>query len=78
MSESKNIKFEKGLEELEKTVRELESGELTLEEALKHYESGIKTSRALQTQLAEAEKKIEVLTKNMEGKMEAKQMRSKQ
>jgi exodeoxyribonuclease VII small subunit len=72
MSDNKNIKFEKGLEDLEKIVRDLENGELNLEDALKRYEDGIKLSRTLQGKLTEASKKIEVLTKNLEGNLEAK------
>jgi exodeoxyribonuclease VII small subunit len=69
MSDEKNIKFEKGLEELEKIVSELESGELTLEDVLKRYEQGIKMSRLLQGRLEEATKKIEVLMKNADGSL---------
>ena len=72
MTDDKNVKFEKGLEELEKIVTELESGELTLDEVLKRYEQGVKISRLLQGKLEEATQKIEVLTKNLEGKLEAK------
>lgn len=70
--ELKNVKFEKGLEELEKIVTELESGELTLDEVLKRYEQGVKISRLLQGKLEEATQRIEVLTKNLEGKLETK------
>ncbi len=70
--ELKNVKFEKGLEELEKIVTELESGELTLDEVLKRYEQGVTISRLLQGKLEEATQKIEVLTKNLEGKLETK------
>ena len=72
MTESKDIKFEKGLEDLEKIVRALEDGELSLEDALRQYEAGIKLSRVLQGKLEEASKKIEVLTKTMGGDLEAK------
>ena len=34
--------FEEALQELEKTVQELESGELTLEDSLKKFERGMK------------------------------------
>jgi len=68
----KNMKFEKGLEELERIVTELESGELTLDEVLKRYEQGVKVSRLLQGKLQEATQKIEVLTKDLEGKLEVR------
>lgn len=61
------IKFEKALERLEKIVEELEAGNIPLEDALKKYEEGIKLSLACQKKLAQAEKKIEVLTRSLDG-----------
>ena len=72
MTDKKELQFEKGLQELEGIVRDLESGELTLDDALKRYEEGIKYSRALQGKLEEATKKIEVLSKQLDGTLEAK------
>ena len=64
---SEELKFEKALERLEKIVEELESGNIPLEDALKKYEEGVKLSRACSEKLAQAEKKIEVLTKTLNG-----------
>src|SRR3989338_4544475 len=64
---SEELKFEKAMEKLEKIVQDLESGEISLEEALKRYEEGVKLSRACQAKLAEAEKKIEMLTRGANG-----------
>jgi len=61
------FQFEKAMENLEKIVEAMENGELTLDEALKKYEEGVQWVRACQSQLVEAEKKIEVLTKTLEG-----------
>ncbi len=61
------VSFEKALEKLEKIVEMLESGSVTLEEALSRYEEGIKLSRQCQEKLAQAEKKIEVLTRTAKG-----------
>lgn len=66
---SEDIKFEKALERLSKLVEELESGDISLEEALKKYEEGVKLSKACQEQLAKAEKKIEILSRTLEGKL---------
>lgn len=66
---SEEIQFEKALEKLEKIVTELESGDLGLEDALKKYEEGIRISRACQKKLTEAEKRIEILTKSMDGSL---------
>ena len=61
-------KFEKALEELEQIVAKLEKGNLSLEESLKLFEEGIKLSRFCNSKLEEAEKKIEILQKDTEGK----------
>jgi len=55
--------LEKSLEELETLVEQLESGDLSLEEALKHFERGVKLTRECQTALKEAEQKVEILLK---------------
>jgi len=64
-------KFEKDLERLEEIVSALEEGELPLDDALKRFEEGIKLAKRCEKALSEAEKKIEILTKNADGKLEA-------
>lgn len=64
--------FEKDLGKLEQIVQNLEKGELTLEEALKQFEEGIRLARQCEKALSEAERKIEILLKNEEGEIEAK------
>jgi len=64
-------KFEKDLEQLEKIVGQLEEGELSLDDALKQFESGIKLAKRCEKALSKAEKKIAVLTKNADGELEA-------
>ncbi len=64
---SEEIKFEKALERLEKIVEDLEAGNIPLEDALKKYEEGVKLSGLCQNRLAQAEKKIEVLTRSLDG-----------
>ena len=63
------FQFEKALEDLEKIVEAMESGELTLDQALKKYEEGVGLVRACQSKLIETEKKIEILTKTLEGSL---------
>ena len=53
--------LEKSLEELEALLNELESGELTLEAALAHFERGVKLTRQCQKALRTAEQKVEIL-----------------
>lgn len=54
--------FESVLEELQKTVKALESGSLSLEDSIAAYEKGMQLIRAAQAELATAEKRIEFLT----------------
>lgn len=59
--------FESSLGELEKIVRQLEDGDLSLEESLKLFEDGVKLSRECQERLTQAERRIEVLLKDEKG-----------
>ena len=53
--------FETSLDELEGIVRKLESGDLSLDESLKLFESGVRLARECQERLDQAERRIEVL-----------------
>ena len=53
--------IESKLNDLEKILEELESGNLDLDESLKKFEKGVKLSRECQKTLEEAELKIKVL-----------------
>ena len=58
-----NLKdFEKSLQNLEKIVTQMETGELGLEESLKAFERGVKLTRDCQTALKNAELKVQTLT----------------
>ena len=59
MADIKN--FEKDLGKLEALVEELESGELSLDEALKKFEQGVKLTRSCQQALSEAELRVKQL-----------------
>ena len=61
-----DFNFEKALENLEQLVSSMESGELSLEDSLKAFETGIKLTRECQTALKEAEQKIQIIM-NEEG-----------
>ncbi|MFY9752990.1 MAG: exodeoxyribonuclease VII small subunit [Candidatus Acidiferrales bacterium] len=63
--------FEKGLGRLEEVVKRLESADLSLDEAMKLFEEGVKLSRDCQKQLEEAEGKVEILLKKADGKIAA-------
>jgi len=64
------IKFEEALKRLEKIVEELETGELSLDEALRRYQEGIELSRICNQRLESAKKKIDLLVKNKKGELE--------
>jgi exodeoxyribonuclease VII small subunit len=66
MAEKKQT-FETSLQELEKIVRKLEDGDLSLEESLKLFEDGVRLSRECQERLNQAERRIEVLLKDENG-----------
>jgi len=58
---SEALSFEDSMTKLGLIVDELESGELTLEDALKKFEEGIKLARNSQARLDAAEAKVEEL-----------------
>jgi len=67
MSAAKTFNLEKSLQDLEKLVEELESGDLPLEKAMKKFEAGIKLTRGCQAALKDAEQKVEILLKSAGG-----------
>jgi exodeoxyribonuclease VII small subunit len=69
---SSDKKFEVALEELEGIVEQLEGGELSLEDSLAAFEKGIGLVRYCSHKLAEVERKIEVLTRDKDGKLQLK------
>ncbi|WP_419655330.1 XseB: exodeoxyribonuclease VII, small subunit [Desulfosarcina variabilis str. Montpellier] len=61
MSPKAKPSFEKSINDLEKIVKALESGDLPLEKALEKFEAGIKLSRYCNEMLDEAEKRVTLL-----------------
>ncbi len=64
-------KFEASLERLEEIVKQLESGDLPLEQSLKLFEEGTKLARICNKRLEEAERKVEILLKDKDGTIKA-------
>ena len=60
--------FEASLEALEQIVQQLESGDLALEKSLELFEQGIRLSRECQDRLSQAERRIEVLVRDNQGR----------
>lgn len=65
--------FEENLKELEMIVAELEKGELTLDDAIAKFETGIKVSKLCNSKLEDAEKKINILLEGKEEKFEVEE-----
>tara|TARA_B110000285_G_scaffold138352_1_gene154905 strand:- start:3655 stop:3900 length:246 start_codon:yes stop_codon:yes gene_type:complete len=59
--------FEASLAELEALVKQMEQGDLTLEDSLAAFERGISLTRGCQTALAQAEQKVNVLMQDAQG-----------
>jgi len=66
--------FEASLEELERVVKELETGDLPLERSLELFEKGVALSESCRKQLEDAETRIEVLMRK-EGKLQPEPFR---
>jgi len=67
MKKTESKSFESSLTQLEKVVRDLESGELPLERSLELFEQGVKLSRECQERLQHAERRIEMLLEDEAG-----------
>jgi exodeoxyribonuclease VII small subunit len=59
--------FEENLSELETIVAQLESNQLSLEDALKAFEKGVKLSQDCQSVLTQAEQKVQILLEKHDG-----------
>ena len=66
--------FETSLDELEKVVKELEAGDLSLDRSLELFERGMGLSDACRKRLEEAETRVEMLIRR-DGKMVAEPFR---
>src|SRR5215470_14028487 len=64
MSDSplENLSFEQSLAELDRVVRDLDDGQLGLEDALTRYEAGVGLLKRCYAQLRQAEQRILLLT----------------
>lgn len=65
-----NIKFEVALEELEQTVKKIESGQLTLDETMEEFTKGVKLYNYCLKLLNEAEGKIKMVVEKEDGKVD--------
>ncbi len=70
MSEKKisDMSFEEAMSELENVVRQLESGDVPLEESIRLYERGAALKARCEEKLKEAEEKVRLITLDGEGR----------
>jgi len=61
------VQFEAALAELEQLVEAMEGDELSLEEALKHFERGVRLTKTCQKALGDAEQKVRMLVEQEGG-----------
>lgn len=61
MSEGQALSFEQAMEQLERVVAELESGDVPLEKAIELFQDGMKLSQLCSQKLEQVERKIEML-----------------
>ncbi len=59
--------FEHQLKRLEEIVKQLESGQLPLEDSLKIFEEGVHLSRTCHERLGDAERRVELLLQDASG-----------
>ncbi|MBQ9314606.1 MAG: exodeoxyribonuclease VII small subunit [Clostridia bacterium] len=64
-----NKTYEESMKELEQVVKDLESGELSLDESIKKFEKGMELSKHCSSLLEDAEKKITLLIEKENGEV---------
>jgi exodeoxyribonuclease VII small subunit len=64
---AENLSFEEALGELEKIVRQLESGSADLKSSIDAYERGVTLKKLCEAKLKEAQTKIEKITIAADG-----------
>ena len=69
-NESTEHNFEQALAELEEVVEQLESGALPLDDSLAAFEKGVGLVKFCNQKLNEVEKKVEVLLKDKDGRLQ--------
>ena len=72
MAKQKILDFEAALRRLEEIVVSLEGENESLEKSLTLFEEGVKLTETLRSHLETAEQRIQVLMKDADGKMSAK------
>ncbi|MCQ2402460.1 MAG: exodeoxyribonuclease VII small subunit [Lentisphaeria bacterium] len=69
-----NLTFDDALQQLEGIVQQLESGKLPLEESMKAFERGVQLGKLCNEKLTNAEKKIELLTRQSDEEVSTQEI----
>ena len=64
---NKEIKFEEAMEKLDVEVKRLESGELTIDEALASFEESVRLVKICNERLETAQSRVRMLTESADG-----------
>jgi exodeoxyribonuclease VII small subunit len=67
MAKKKADPFEESLKKLQSIVEKMESGDLPLEEAVESYTEGVRLAQYCHRKLEEADAKVQVLMKDLDG-----------
>ncbi|MDH7479963.1 MAG: exodeoxyribonuclease VII small subunit [Syntrophomonadaceae bacterium] len=65
MDENRELPFETAIAQLEEVVRHLEQGDLTLEEALRCFQEGVRLVGICNRRLQAAENQVEILLQQL-------------
>ncbi|NVN10264.1 MULTISPECIES: exodeoxyribonuclease VII small subunit [Nguyenibacter] len=68
------LSFEDALAQLEEIVRQLEGGQLRLQDAIASYERGAALRRHCDSKLSEAEARIQAIIQRADGTLETSSM----
>ena len=63
------LTYEESIKELEQLVKELENGDLTLDESIEKFEKGMELSKHCSKLLESAEKRITMVIENADGEV---------
>lgn len=70
----KGLRFEERLADLEAIVARLEDGDVTLEDSLDLFQKGTEQIKELARILEEAERKVEILTRDASGSLKVESL----
>ena len=76
-SDTISLSFEAALAELEKIVRDLETGKAGLEDSIKLYERGVALRQHCEAKLKDAQLRVEKISLNAKGDVQTEKFETK-